>query len=139
MLIQIKKQDKTEINSSRDVYTFVWKLISAMQKFDQDKEHLFVLGLNRSHYVKYIDHVSMGTMYATIAGPSEIFRNAIYLGASAIIICHNHPSGSLSPSKEDILMTKRLMEAGKLLNIEVVDHLIISEEGFYSIGDEELQ
>jgi DNA repair protein RadC len=136
MIVETTKGQKIIMKGSKEVYRFIWELIIAMQPFDRDKEHLFVIGINRAFHVKYLDHVAMGTMHETIAGPREIFRNAIHLGASAIILAHNHPSGSIIPSKEDIAMTKRLKEAGDLLNIKVVDHLIVAEEGYFSITDE---
>jgi DNA repair protein RadC len=92
--------------------------------------------VTRAYRVKYVDHVSMGTMHGTMAGPSEIFRNAIHLGASAIFLAHNHPSQLVEPSNEDIAMTKLIVEAGKILKIDVVDHLIVSGEGYYSFADE---
>jgi DNA repair protein RadC len=136
MRVEPKRGQRVFISGSQQVYKFIWKLIAAMQPFDQEKEHLFVIGVSRNYLVKYVDHVSMGSMHGTIAAPREIFRNAIHLGASAIFLVHNHPSGSVAPSKEDIAMTKRIMEAGKLLNIEVVDHLIVVENGYYSFADE---
>ncbi|MGP8217487.1 MAG: JAB domain-containing protein, partial [Bacteroidia bacterium] len=89
------KGQKVVMNGSEQVYKFVWSLIAAMQPFDRDKEHLFVIGLNRMHRVKYVDHVSMGSMHGMMVGPREIFRNAIHLGASSIILCHNHPSADV--------------------------------------------
>ena len=126
------------MNGSEQVYKFVWSLIAAMQPFDRDKEHLFVIGLTRAQHVKYVDHVSMGTMHGLITEPREIFRNAIYLGASCIVLCHNHPSNSVLPSQQDIDMTKCTVQAGKLLRIEVVDHLIVGDDGYYSFADERI-
>ena len=85
--------------------------------------------VTRAYRVKYVDHVSMGTMHGTMAGPSEIFRNAIHLGASAIFLAHNHPSQLVEPSNEDIAMTKLIVEAGKILKIDVVDTLLYQEKG----------
>ncbi|MGP8216885.1 MAG: JAB domain-containing protein [Bacteroidia bacterium] len=136
MVIEQINGRKAVMNGSEQVYKFVWAHIAAMQPFDQEKENLFVIGLTSAHRVKYIDHVSMGTMHGTMAGPREIFRNAIHLGASSIVLCHNHTSHSVLPSKQDIEMTRCITQAGKLLKIEVVDHLIVSGEGYYSFADE---
>lgn len=136
MRVEPRKRQRIFVSSSQQVHKFIWKLIASMQPFDQEKEHLFVIGVSRHYRVKYVDHVSMGTLHGTIAGTREIFRNAIHLGASAIFLIHNHPSGSVNPSKEDITMTKRIQEAGKLLNIELVDHLIVTEKMYYSFADE---
>ena len=123
-------------NGSKQVYKIIWNLIKSMEPFDRDKEHFFAIGINRAYCMRYIDHVSTGTMHGTIAEPREVFRNAIHLGASCIILVHNHPSGSLIPSKPDIKVTKELTQAGKLLKIEVIDHVIVSSEGYYSFSDE---
>lgn len=136
MVVKPKKGQKIMCNGSKQVYKIVWGLIKAMQLFDRDKEHFFVIGINRTYIMRYIDHVSTGTMHGTIAEPREVFRNAIHLGASCIILAHSHPSGSLIPSQADIQVTKELVEAGKLLRIEVVDHVIVSGEGYYSFSDE---
>jgi len=136
MVIETDRKQKLIINGSQKAYKFIWSFITAMQSFDQDKEHLFVIGVTRTYRVKYVDHVSMGGMHGTVAAPREIFRNAIHLGASAIFLCHNHPSNSVLPSNEDIAMTKRIIQAGKILRIDVIDHLIVSGEGYYSFADE---
>jgi DNA repair protein RadC len=138
MVVAQERRHKTIMKGSEQVYKFVWSHIAVMHLFDQEKEHLFVIGLTSAHRLKYVDHVSMGTMEGTIAGPREIFRNAISHGASSIILAHNHPSGSVKPSKQDLAMTKRIAAAGRLLNIKLVDHVIVSGEGYYSFTDEGL-
>ena len=136
MVVKPRKGQKIICNGSKQIYKIVWGLIKAMQPFDRDKEHFFVIGINRAYCMRYIDHVSTGTMHGTIAEPREVFRNGIHLGASCIILVHNHPSGSLIPSKMDIKVTKELVKAGKLLKIEIIDHIIVSSEGYYSFSDE---
>ena len=138
MVVKPKKRQKIFCNGSKQVSKIIWGLIKVMEPFDRDKEHFFVIGMNRAYIMRYIDHVSTGTMHGTIAEPREVFRNAIHLGASSIIIAHNHPSGSLIPSRADIKVTKELVKAGKLLKIGVIDHIIVSSEGYYSFSDEGL-
>ena len=91
-----------------------------------DKEAFVVAFLNTKNRV--IDHevVSLGTINSSIVHPREVFRNAIVNKANAVILCHNHPSGDLTPSSEDLTVTKRLKETGNLLGIQVLDHLIIN-------------
>ncbi|MGP8215759.1 MAG: JAB domain-containing protein [Bacteroidia bacterium] len=136
MIVQVEKEKKVTITGSKQVYKFLWGLIEAMEPFDKEKEHLYVIGVSRAFRIRYVDWVAMGTMHGLVAGPREVFRNAIHLGASAIILAHNHPSNSVIPSKEDITMTHCMVKAGKILNINVVDHLIVSAEGYYSFADE---
>lgn len=136
MIIEIKER-KLSAGGSAKVYKLVWNTIQAMQPFDRDKEMFFAIGVTRALQVKYIDIVAMGTLHTVVVEPREIFRNAILHAVSCIVLAHNHPSGQVKPSPQDIDTTKRLVEAGRLLNIEVVDHLIVSGEGYYSFADEE--
>lgn len=135
MVVKPKKGQKILCNGSKQVYKIVWGLIKAMQPFDRDKEHFFVIGVNRAYCMRYIDHVSTGSMHGTIAEPREVFRNAIHLGASCIILIHNHPSGALIPSRMDIKVTKEMVQVGKILKIEVIDHMIIASKGYYSFAE----
>lgn len=98
----------------------------------KDQEHFVVLTLNGAHKVINSHTVSIGTLNRTLIHPREVFKPAIKDNSASIIIAHNHPSGSLEPSKEDLSVTKRLVNAGELMGIKVLDHLIVSELGYYS-------
>lgn len=99
-------------------------------------EEFHVLYLNRGNYVVQKKQISVGGTVSTIADGKIIFKTALELNASAIILAHNHPSGRLNPSEQDRRLTKKLKEFGKLIEIDVLDHLIISDNGFYSFADE---
>jgi len=99
---------------------------------DFSQEHFLVMYLDAGHTILKIECVSKGGMTLTIADPRVIFKNAINIGASKIIIAHNHPSGNLKPSVEDIRLTKKLREAGNLLDIAVIDHIILSRGNYHS-------
>jgi DNA repair protein RadC len=88
-----------------------------------DREHFVTLFLNRKNTVIGINTVSIGSLTASVVHPREVFKPAILANAAAIICAHNHPSGDPQPSQEDRVLTKRLVEAGKLLGIEVLDHV----------------
>ena len=88
--------------------------------------------LNQSHKVLKTERISHGGVTKAIADPKIIFKNAIVIGATAIIICHNHPSGNPHPSEDDRLLTKKLIAGGKLLDIAVIDHIIIGKEHYFS-------
>lgn len=96
-----------------------------------DREHFVSLMLDVRNQVIGIHTVSVGSLFAAIVSPREVFKAAILANAAAIIVAHNHPSGDVSPSPEDIQVTKTLKEAGKLLDIEVLDHLIVGGDGAY--------
>jgi DNA repair protein RadC len=136
MIIELKEKQKVSVRGSGLVHKLIWNVIKAMQPFDQGKEHLFAIGVNRAFKIIYLDWISMGSVSGTIAEPREVFRTAVLQGASAIIIAHNHPSGNLNPSNEDKKVTKTMVEAGKILHIQVVDHVIVSSNGYYSFAEE---
>jgi DNA repair protein RadC len=100
-------------------------ILNTENSIDQDKEHFWVIGLNNRHSIKYIELVSLGTLSATLVHPREVYRMAIAQGVQSIILVHNHPSGNAEPSDEDYKITRRLQDAGKIIGIEVLDHVII--------------
>src|SRR6266699_1034513 len=106
---------------------------------DVDREHFVVLLLNQKNRVIGVHTVSVGSLSASIVHPRETFKAAILANAAAIICGHNHPSGDCQPSKEDRAITQRLKEAGALLGINLLDHVIVGGEGrYFSFADEGL-
>lgn len=102
------------------------------------KEHFFVISLDtRNNYIG-IDEISIGTLTASLVHPRETFESAIRRHAAHIIIAHNHPSGETEPSEDDLKITRRLVEAGKIMGIEVLDHLIITNTGYLSFKEKYL-
>lgn len=102
------------------------------------EQELFIsVAINCAHEILAIDVASMGTINQCIVHPREVFSNAIKNRAVAIIICHNHPTGNLTPSLNDLQITRRLIECGKILGIEIIDHIIFSEEEYHSMKEHE--
>ena len=140
MLIRIKKKQKAEaIHYALDIYTIIRDILLSKHIFDREKEHFWVIILSRNNQIRYIDEVSIGNLYHTIVSPREVFRFAILKGANSIIIAHNHPSGNLNPSISDINIVKELTEAGKIIGIEIIDSLIISDKSYYSFSSMDKQ
>lgn len=100
-----------------------------------DREHFKALNLNTKNQVIAEDTVSIGSLNASLVHPRELFKNAVKRSAAALILVHNHPSGDPSPSREDIDVTRRLVEAGKLLGIEVLDHVVIGDLRYVSLKE----
>ena len=100
------------------------------------KEHFLALYLDARNVLIHQEVVSIGSLNANIVHPREVFRPAIAAGAAAVILAHNHPSGDISPSQEDLSLTARMVEAGRLLGIEVLDHVIVSSSRFISFRSE---
>ena len=115
------------IKTSDDAYEMVKRYKN------EEKEHLIVITLNNNHNPISVIIASIGLVNKTIVHPREVFVCAIKDMASGIIVCHNHPSGSLEVSQEDIEITERLCGAGKILGIKVVDHLIFTKTGYKSL------
>ena len=102
------------------------------------KEHFFILCLDTRNRVNNINQVSIGNLDSSIVHPREVFKDAISSYAASVIFVHNHPSGDLEPSAEDIQLTRRLVEAGELLGIPVLDHIITGKNGFTSLKSRNL-
>ena len=129
-----KKQLGPSITSSRDAFDFMlpyWEDIDYCESF-------YVLLLNRGNKVLGACRISVGSVSGTIADAKKIFQTGLKGNASAIIIMHNHPSGETKPSHNDNMVTKRCVEAGKFLDMPLLDHLIITNERYYSFADEGL-
>ena len=110
-------------------------LVKAIRATIQDKakEHFKLVLLNTRNKVTGIMPISVGTLNASLVHPREVFKEAIQGSASSVILVHNHPSDDLEPSEEDIKLTRRMVEAGKILGIEVLDHIIITQHDFLSL------
>lgn len=102
---------------------------------DLSHEEFWVIMLNRANQVTKKQQISSGGVSGTVADPKIIFKMALDELASSIILTHNHPSGNLRPSQADISLTKKLKEAGKMLEIPVLDHLIFTNDAYFSFAD----
>ena len=137
MIIELREQ-RPQINDSDSVAKVLKSILLAESEIDRDKEHVWVIGVNVRNIVKYIDLVSLGTLNASLVHPREVFRLAVMQGVAFVILAHNHPSGESSPSEEDKSITRRLAEAGQILGIPVLDHIIITTTQHTSFKNQEL-
>ncbi len=122
---------KTIISTSRDIADYLQARLK-----DYRHEVFAVLFLNRANKINHFEIISEGGITGTVADPRVILRKALEEDAVNIILCHNHPSGSLKPSRADEQLTTKIKEAARLLDIAVIDHIIVSETGYYSFADE---
>ncbi|MBR4561642.1 MAG: DNA repair protein RadC [Bacteroidales bacterium] len=120
----------TEVKDSKDSFERFLPYID-----DTRQEHFLVLYLNQSNHALKVECISNGGTTNVIADPKIIFKNALNLNATCIVLGHNHPSGNPRPSEDDRLLTKKFVAAGKLLDINVIDHIIIGNERYYSFRD----
>ena len=105
---------------------------------DLKKEHFVALYLNAKNQLVHKETISMGTLNANLVHPREVFEPALKYSAAQIIAAHNHPSGDPKPSEDDLEVTKRLTEAGKMMGIEMMDHVVISKNSYFSFKEEKI-
>lgn len=135
MTIELSDKQKIKLLNSDDVYTVMQGILLREEKIDQEKEHFWMIGLANNNRILYIELVSLGSVNAVTVEPMNVFRVAVLKGAVKAIIAHNHPSGELKPSDADKDLTDRLIQVGRILNIPVIDHLIISVNSYLSFVD----
>jgi DNA repair protein RadC len=139
---EIKTADEMAVNERKKYNTVtspdeLFKIIK--EKISNfSKEHFYVVSLDARNNFIGIDEISVGTLTASIVHPRETFESAIKRHAAHIIIAHNHPSGETEPSEDDLKITKRLVESGKIMGIEVLDHLIITKNNYLSFKEKSL-
>ena len=123
-------QNRPVISSSQDAYNIIAPML-----LDIAHEEFWMITLNRGNRVMGRERISIGGVSATVVDAKVIFKRAIETSATSIILAHNHPSGNNYPSQTDIAITKQIKEAGKHLDIQVADHLIIADKTYYSFAD----
>jgi len=133
MQSQTKWSIDKKIAAPKDIAEFFVPILR-----DELKEKFLVVCLNSANKVTKFEAISVGSLNSSVVHPREIFKFAIENSSASIILIHNHPSGNLEPSSEDIAITKKLVEAGKILNIEVLDHIIIGGNSFTSLVERRL-
>ena len=138
MNVRLTKKQKVKILNSADVYKVMQQILLRENKIRRNQEHFWVVGLNNSNKILFVELIGLGAVNRVGAQPPDVFRMAIYKLAVKMILVHNHPSGVIKPSKADLDLTDRMLKVGKLISIEVIDHLVISEKNYTSFADEEI-
>ena len=128
-----EKRFLPQITSSQDVLEL---LADEMRSLENETVKLLLL--NAKHRLIHIVNISLGGVNYSLAHPREVFKSAVKFAASGIILVHNHPSGDFLPSEQDISLTRRLVQAGEIMGIPLLDHIIIAETGYYSFNEENI-
>ena len=123
--------EKTVVKSSRDIAVYLQTTLK-----DYSYEVFAVVFLNRANKINHFEIISKGGITGTVADPRIILKKALEEDATSLVLCHNHPSGNLKPSRADEDITKKIKEAAAYFDIKIIDHIIVSEDGFYSFADE---
>ena len=135
MLVSQKKQ---KISHPSDIVPILQAMLKNADETDNMKEHFWCIGLNGQNCVQYVELVTLGLVNQCQVHPREVFSFAVQKRCCAIIVGHNHPSDNTEPSLADTEVTGRLKAAGTLLGIELLDHVIITENSFYSFAEHDL-
>lgn len=122
---------RIKIQSSKDVANYL------QAQLEHRKQEIFaVVYLNRGNRILSLETISIGGLTGTVADPRIILKKALEQDATALVLCHNHPSGNLTPSRADEQLTQKIKQAAALMDIQVLDHIIVSHEGYFSFADE---
>jgi DNA repair protein RadC len=135
MTIKLTKSQKIRVLNSQDIAAIMQQVLRRENRIDRGKEHLWLVCLDMSNRILLVELISLGSQRQTIADPVEIFSFALQKKAVKIILVHNHPSGNLLPSPADNELTSKMMSIGEFIHVPVIEHLIISENGYFSFVD----
>ena len=130
--LEIGEETLPVIRSTKDV------IAQAVYMRDKTREHLMAIFLNARNEMIYKKPMFIGTLNANLVHPREIFAEALKQNAASVILVHNHPSGDAEPSQTDLEITKRILEAGKIMGIDILDHVIITKTKFFSFKEKKL-
>lgn len=135
MNVPIKKSQKVKVKGSYEVYDIMQKILLRENRLRRKQEYFWAVGLNTANVIEYIELVALGKINVVNVRPVELFSFAVQKRCDKLILVHNHPSGQLMASDADKKFTKRIVAAANLMEIEIVDHLIITEKEYYSFLD----
>src|SRR5918998_29249 len=133
----VLRNSKITISNPADVAKIFQDLLRLEDAIDKDKEHFYVMHVNARRHINLVELVAIGTLNHAEVHPRETFRRAIVAGSYSIVVAHNHPTGDVTPSEADIRLTRTLHQAGELLLIPLLDHIIFTDkdETFFSFKD----
>ena len=134
MNVKLKREQKIPIMTASDIYDIMRTILMRRSRTDRNREHFWVMALGAGTRIVNIELVSLGTVKKTLVEPMEVFSIPLQKRAVNIVLIHNHPSGTLAPSDADKDTTDLLLQVGFIMHTPVLDHLIISEDGYYSFA-----
>jgi DNA repair protein RadC len=135
MDIKLTEDERIKILNSDDIYGIMQRILLRENKIDQNREHFWVIGLENNNRILFIELISLGSATETVVEPMEVFSFALQKRAAKIMLCHNHPTGELTPSEADKDISDRLIQVGIIVETYVIDHLIISDKSYLSFKD----
>lgn len=136
MNVRLTKDQKIQVLNSADIYAIMQQVLLRENKIRRNQEHFWVVGLNHNNKILFVELIGLGASNHVNADPPDVFRMAIYKLASKLILVHNHPCGSHEVTDADITFTDHMLKVGKLIKVEVLDHLVITETHYTSFADQ---
>jgi len=136
MNVRLTKEQKIKVLNSVDIYAIMQQVLLRENKIRRNQEHFWVVGLNHNNKILFVELIGLGASNRVNADPPDVFRMAIYKLASKLILVHNHPSGTHEVTDADITFTDHMLKVGKLIKVEVLDHLVITETNYTSFADQ---
>lgn len=133
MTVRLPKDEDKHISGTDDIARIMQKVLWRQNKIHRQKEYFWTIGLNAANDIEYIELVTIGTNNRNIVTPVQVLSLAAAKQCQKIVLCHNHPSGNLQPSEADIAFTERMEKAAAILEIELLDHIIITEINYVTI------
>ena len=130
MNVRLPRDENIRIANEDDIGRIMQKILLRQKRINRQKEYFWTIGLNTAYDIQYIELVALGALNKVAIDPVEIFHIAVSKKCKSIILVHNHPSGTLKPSQADKNLTRSLIKAAEILKIEILDHVIITEEGY---------
>jgi DNA repair protein RadC len=131
-MILLREAKQIRVTNAAQVAAVFRDLLALEDKIAREREHFYVMHLDARHTVKLVELVSIGVLNHALIHARETFRRAVIEGSSAIIVAHNHPSGDVKPSDDDIRTTAKLHDAGEILGIPLLDHIVFSPTKYYT-------
>jgi len=138
MNVRLTEDQKIQILNASDVYKIMQQILLRQNKIRRSQEYFWVVGLDNQNTVSFVELISIGGTNRVNVSPPDVFRMGIYKLAVKMILVHNHPSGVLKPSENDKNFTDRLLKVGKMIDIKVIEHLIITESDYFSFKNDGL-
>nr|WP_288935728.1 JAB domain-containing protein [uncultured Allomuricauda sp.] len=135
MNVRLTQEQKIKVLNSSDIYAIMQQVLLRENKIRRNQEHFWVVGLNHNNKILFVELIGLGASNRVNADPPDVFRMAIYKLASKLILVHNHPSGSHEVTDADLNFTDHMLKVGKLIHVEVLDHLVITETSYTSFED----
>ena len=131
MILELTPEEKTRLVENYDqIHGILKRFLLFEGEISMEREHFWVIGFQSLDYIKYVELVALGELNTVAVLPREAYRMAVHQGCNRVLIAHNHPNGSLKFTKGDSLVTKRMLDGGEILGIDMLDHLLISLDGY---------